>query len=415
MRTGLNSDFKKLWTAQAVSAFGSNITREAFAYATVLTMSATAAQMSILSVSQAVPVLLLGLFVGVWVDRLPRRPLLIATDLLRAATLLTIPIAAFFNGLHLWQLYLAAGLHAILTLVFNVADRSYLPSIVPREQIMEANSRLSLTGSLSEVGGPAFVGLLVQVISAPFTMLFDVVSFLWSAFWLALIRTPEVPPMREEGHETHNVWRETREGLSTLWRTPILRTLAVAGLLQSFFGWFFATLYTFFAINELHLSSGIIGLMISAGGVGALIGAASAGRLARRFGLGRLLVLAAFTTSTFELLVPLAAGPVVLVIVMMFLAQFLGDIAWEVYQIGENSLRQMTTSSRLLGRVIATTQFLTGGAGPLGAIVAGVLATSTSARFTLLVAVGGFFVAALWLLFSPLIAMRETSTSIQPG
>jgi hypothetical protein len=230
IRPSLNSDFKKLWTAQAVSAFGSSITREAFAYAAVLTMSATATQMSILSVAQAVPVLLLGLFVGVWVDRLRRRPLLIAADLLRAAILVTIPLAAFFNSLSLWHLYLAAGLNAILNLIFNVADRSYLPTIVPRDRLMLANSRLSLTGSLSEVGGPGFVGLLVQVISAPFTMILDVISFLWSAFWLARIRTTESRPVREVGHEAHNIWHETREGLSTLWRNPILRTLAIAGL-----------------------------------------------------------------------------------------------------------------------------------------------------------------------------------------
>ena len=143
MRLGLNPDFNKLWAAQAISAFGSNITREALSYAAVLTMVASPMDLSLLSLARAVPVLLLGLFVGVWVDRLPRRPLLIAADLGRAAILLTIPVAAVLNSLELWHLYVAAGATAALTLIFDVADRSYLPSIVPRDKLMEANSRLA--------------------------------------------------------------------------------------------------------------------------------------------------------------------------------------------------------------------------------------------------------------------------------
>lgn len=408
MRLGLSADFNRLWAAQAVSAFGSSITREAFGYAAVLTMSATPAQMSFLSVARAVPVLLLGLFVGVWVDRLPRRPLLIAADLSRAAILATIPIAALLGQLHLWQLYIVAGLTGILTLLFDVADRSYLPAILPHDQLMEANSRLSLTSSLSEVGGPGFVGLLVQIVSAPFILVLDVFSFLWSALWLSRIRTPEQPSTPEEGHEAHNIWQETREGLSTLWHNAILRALAVAGLLHSFFGWFFGTLYTFFAIRELGLEPGVVGLLISAGGIGALIGATTARRFSRRFGIGRLLVIAAFAITLLELLVPLAAGSFALIIAAMFVAQLVGDIFWEVYIIGENSLRQMTVSSRFIGRVTATTQFLTGGAGPLGALVAGAIATATSARTALFIAVGGFLLAALWLVFSPLAKMKQT-------
>jgi predicted MFS family arabinose efflux permease len=409
MRLGLNPDFNKLWAAQAISAFGSNITREALSYAAVLTMVASPMDLSLLSLARAVPVLLLGLFLGVWVDRLPRRPLLIAADLGRAAILLTIPVAAALNSLELWHLYVVAGLTAALTLIFDVADRSYLPSIVPRDKLMEANSRLGLTGSLSEVGGPAFTGLLVQVISAPLVLVLDVVSFLWSAIWLGMIRTPESRHAPEAGHEAHNIWRETREGLSTLWRNLTLRTLAGASLLHSFFGWFFGTLYIFFEVRELGLSSVWIGILISAGGVGALIGAASANALARRLGLGRMLVVIGFVIPLCALLTPLASGPFALVIAALLVSQLLGDIAWEVYFIGENSLRQMTVAPRFIGRVTATNQFLTGGAGPLGAVVAGALATATSARFTLFVAVGGFLLAALWLAFSPLGKMREPS------
>ncbi|MEP6775685.1 MAG: MFS transporter, partial [Chloroflexota bacterium] len=148
MRLSLSPDFDKVWVAQAVSSFGSRITREAIAYTAVLTLAATPAQMSVLSVAGAVPVLLLGLFVGVWVDRLPRRPLMIVADLARAVALSAVPLAALTNSLHVWLLYVVAALMGIFTLVFDVADRSYLPSIVQHDQLLEANSRLSITGSL---------------------------------------------------------------------------------------------------------------------------------------------------------------------------------------------------------------------------------------------------------------------------
>jgi Na+/melibiose symporter-like transporter len=412
MRLRLNPDFDKLWVAQAVSSFGSKITREALAYTAVLTLAATPADMSVLSVAGAVPVLLLSLFVGVWVDRLPRRPLMIVADLARAVALSAVPLAALTNNLHVWLLYVAAALMGIFSLVFDVADRSYLPSIVQREQLLEANSRLSITGSLSEVGGPALAGIQVQIISAPFTLALDVLSFLWSALWLGLIRTPKSSPTPDEGQETPDIWRETREGVATLWRNITLRMLAVAAFLHNFFGWFFGTLYVYFAVRELGLSSGVVGLLISAGGVGALIGAASAQRLARKFGLGRVLVLSACTVVVAELLVPLASGPLVLIIVLMLLAQFVGDIAWEVYAIGDTSLRQMSVTPRLMGRVTATMSFITGGAGPFGAVAAGVLASATSARFTLFVAVAGFALAALWLALSPLRNLRVAAASI---
>jgi Na+/melibiose symporter-like transporter len=411
MRLSLNPDFDKLWVAQAVSSFGSKITREVLAYIAVLTLIATPAEMSILSVAGAVPVLLVGLFVGVWVDRLPRRPLMIVADLARAVALSAIPLAALTHSLQVWLLYVVAALMGIFSLVFDVADRSYLPSIVQSDKLLEANSRLSITGSLSEVGGPALAGLLVQIISAPFTLALDVLSFLWSAFWLGLIRTPESPLSPEEGQDTPDIWRETREGIATLWSNINLRTLAVVAFLHNFFGWFFGTLYVYFAVRELGLSSGVVGLLISAGGVGALIGAASAERLARRFGLGRILVLSACTVVVVELLVPLASGPLVVILIFMLLAQFVGDIAWEIYAIGDTSLRQMSVAPRLMGRVTATMSFLSGGAGPFGAVAAGVLASATSARLALFVAVAGFGLAALWLALSPLRNFRLAPAS----
>jgi len=295
----------------------------------------------------------------------------------------------------------------ILSLIFDVADRAYLPGLVRRDQIIEANSKLSATGSLAEVGGPAIAGVLVQALTAPIAIAFDALSFLWSAGCLGLIRKPETRHIPEAGHEAHNMWREIGEGLRAIWHDGILRALALSAVTRGFFGWFFAALYAFYAIEELGLNTGVVGLLVSAGGVGALVGAGLAGRVARRFGTGPVLLIASLAGAACNLFVPLAAGPYFLVIAAMLFAQFFGDIAWEVYAINEVTLRQLVVPPRLMGRANATMQFLTGGAGPIGALVAGALAQATSARLALLVAVLGMLAATLWLVFSPLWRFRE--------
>jgi predicted MFS family arabinose efflux permease len=247
----------------------------------------------------------------------------------------------------------------------------------------------------------------VQALTAPIAIAFDALSFLWSALCLSLIKRPEQRHIPEAEHTEHNIWREIGEGLQVIWQDRVLRALAVSGTVRGFFGWFFAALYAYYAIQELGLSTGVVGLLVSAGGVGALVGAGVAGRLARRLGIGPLLIAISVGTGLCELLVPLAFGPYFLVIAAMLAAQFFGDIGWEVYSINEITLRQMVVPARLMGRANATVQFLTGGAGPVGALVAGALAQATSARVALLVAALGMLVATLFLIFSPLRRFRQ--------
>ena len=165
--SGLSPDFKKLWVGQTVSEFGSRITRGGIPLIAVITLAATPAQMGILTAVAAVPVLLIGLFAGAWVDRLRRRPILIAMDLARLALLLTIPAAALTGQLDIGLLYVVIATAGVLTLIFETAYHAYLPSLIARDQIVEANSRLTTSESLAEIGGPALAGVLIQTISAP--------------------------------------------------------------------------------------------------------------------------------------------------------------------------------------------------------------------------------------------------------
>src|SRR6266480_4344205 len=286
-RTGLwgNSDFVKLWLGQTVSYFGRGITGIALPLTAVLVLAATPAQMGILGALDGVSVMVIGLLAGVWVDRLRRRPLLIATDLGRAFILGTIPLAALLGVLRIGQLYVVAALAGMLTVLFNVANPAFLPSLIPQESLVEGNSKLGMSDSLAEIGGPAVAGPLVQLISAPFALLFDALSFLFSACCLGLIHTPELPPAVLE--QRNSIWHDLVEGLRVVLENPLLRALAASAGIFSLFGNFIGALYALYIIRQLGAPAIFLGLLVATGGVSALVGAFLAERVVRRFGLGR--------------------------------------------------------------------------------------------------------------------------------
>lgn len=399
--TGLwrNADFMKLWTAQAISVFGSTITREALPLAAILTLAATPSQVGLLAALGAVPALVLGLPAGAWVDRLRRRPILIVADLGRALLLASIPAAALLGVLGLPQLYLVAILGGTLTLFFRVADNSFLPTVVARPDLVEANSKLGTTDSLAEIGAPAITGALVQLISAPLAILVDAVSYLVSAVFLGLIRAPESPP-RPADHP-QSLRQDVAQGLQLVLKNPTLRALAGSSGAFSFFGGFFGALYGIYAIRVLGLTPAVLGMLISAGGLGALLGAVLAGRLYRRFGLGRVLIGSFLLFGLNAMVVPLASGPQAVVVVILMGAQLVGDTMLAVYLINGVSLRQSITPDHLLGRMNASMEFLVTGIGPVGLLVGGFLGESIGVRPTLAVAALGLLSGSLWLFLSP--------------
>jgi predicted MFS family arabinose efflux permease len=392
-------DFLKLWFGQTVSQFGSYITGGALPLIAVLTLDATPAQMGLLSAAGALPVLLFSLFIGVWVDRLRRRPLMIAADLGRFVLLIIIPIAAFAGALRMEMLYVVAALAGLLGLVFDVAYRSMLPSLVTREHLLEGNTKLATTESLAEVGGPPLSGVLVQLISAPLAVLFDAFSFLVSIFSLLLIRTPEPPPAPLEDREP--IMAEIVDGFRALGEHPAVRVLVAGTAIRAFFGSMIGALYSLYVVRELGLSAAMPGLLTGAGGVGALIGAGLSGRVTRHFGLGRTLTVTVLFAGGINLLIPFTGGPALLAAGTLFLTQLFGDAAWAIHGIQEISLRQTLIPDRMLGRANAGIGFLVGGVAPLGAVVGGWLATHLGVRETLLIAVLGILSTGVWTLFSP--------------
>jgi MFS family permease len=389
---------------QTVSAFGSDITGVALPLTALILLGATPAQMGLLGALEAAPVLLLGLFAGVWVDRLRRRPLLIAADLGRALLLLAVPLAFFMGILRIELLFVITPLLAALTILFTVAGQSYVPSLVERDNLVEANSKMGASRSVAEIGGPAAGGLLVQAASAPIAVLIDALSFLFSALTLGLIRKPEARPLPDQT-TTRNVWREVAEGLRLVLHDRSLRALASCAATFTFFGYFYQALYALYVVQVLGVPEGAYGFLIGAGGAGALLGALLVGRIVRRFGPGPAAAGSLALAGIIQFAIFLPIEPLPLRIAVLAAAQFLGDIAIAVFLINELSLRQALVPDHLLGRATASVQSLVAGVGLAGALVAGVLGSALGPQYTLIIATVGIMLAPLWLIFSPVTRM----------
>lgn len=398
-------NFRYLWFGQAVSEIGSVATRTALPLAAILALDAGALEVGLLVAASSVAVLIVGLAAGAWVDRLPRRPVLIATDLGRALVLATVPLAAVLGVLRIELLYAVAFSSAALGTFFDAAYRSYPPVLVPRERLVEANGALAGTGAVAELTGPSLGGALVQLLTAPFALLLDALSFLFSAASLALIRAPE-PRVVVVGRR-ESLAREIARGLAFIWKDPALRLLAIATVISSLFGNFFYSLYTLFALRDLGLTPLLLGIVISGGGVGSLAAAFAAARAARRYGIGPTIIGGRLASALIALLNPLAGGPPLIAASILMVPQVVGDGFSSVAIINSVTYRQLVTPHAMLGRVNATMHVLDRGIAPLGAIVGALLAEATSIRFGITVAVFGLIFGALLLLLPSPLRDRE--------
>jgi MFS family permease len=396
-------DFLKLWTAQTISELGSRITREGIPLTALLVLHAGAAQMGLLSALGGAAVLVFGLVAGVWVDRVRRRPILIAADLGRAAVLASIPAAALAGALGMGQLYAVAAAAGVLTVFFDVAYQSYLPALVERDQILVGNSKLALSTSLAEIAGPGLTGFLVQLITAPIAILFDAVSFVISAVLLAGIRRPESAP---EQRPPGRLLAEALAGLRWILADPVLRAIGLRSATAWVFHGFLGSLYMLYAIDILRLSPAVLGLVIATGGAGAMAGAWLAPRIERRFPLGPTFVATSAIYGLTTLLIPLAAAAPALAVALLAITQLIGDSALMVYSINELSLRQRVVPSAVLGRASSGMQLLARGVYPIGALLGGGIGARAGVVTALSIAAGGLLLSTLWLVASPLRRLR---------
>lgn len=392
-------EFMKLWVGQTISEIGSRITREGIPLTAVLLLHATPAQMGFLASLNGFAALLFGPVAGVTADRFRLRPVLIGTDLGRAAVLVSVPVLHYFGKLDMFALCVVMSLTAMLTTFFDVAYQSLLPSLVRRDQLLEGNAKLTMSLTTAEMIGPAATGVLVQSLSAPRAIALDAVSFVVSAISVALIRKPEV--VKDHAHVDAVDWHEISAGFRATWHNPLLRAMAFRSATASFFFGFFATLYVLYAVQELKFTPVVLGVVVTLGGAGAFLGATFAHRIANRFSVGWTMIGATIVSGVLLLLVPLAPGPGWIAVACLGAGQLFGDVAYPVYGIHEATLRQSVTPANLLGRVTAFAQLLFKGLWPIGALVGGMLATLIGIRMTFVLCSIGVIGSSLWLVFSP--------------
>ena len=409
-----HSDFLKLWIGQTISRFGSVVTRTALPLVALLVLGAGPLELAFIVIAQSLAVLVVGLVAGAWVDRLRRRPILIGTDVLRALILFSIPIAQGFGVLRIEQLYAVAFLEGSLATLLSSAYPAYVPSLIGVERVVEGNSKLAMSSSIAEVGGPGFAGALVQIVSAPFALLVDAFSYIVSAISIALIRAPEPPrPKRET---TSRILGEVIEGLSTVRRHPVLLPLASRSVIAHVSGAFYGVLYSIYLLQELHLDPFLLGVVISAGGVGSLVGSVFASRVVNAIGLGPAVLWMALGSSAIGVLTPLAQGPVFLATLMVFHPQLIGDGLQTIEEVAEISLVQGLVPDRILGRANATLEVLSHGVGyPIGALIAAAIAESIGIRAALAVGWAVMALSILILLFSPLPRLRTPESWLARG
>ena len=382
-RSGLTADpeFLKLWAGETISDFGDQITLLAIPLTAVIVLKASAFEMGLLAAVAAAPTALFSLPVGVWVDRLARRPILIAADLGRAVALSSVPVAFILGSLSMPLLYAVAFVTGTLSVFFLVAYQAYLPGLVGRERLVDANGKMNASSSLAQLAGPSVSGILVQLFTAPMPVVVDALSFIGSLIGVSLIRRPE-PALERRPRDMR---AEIREGMAALLGQPVLRTLVVCASIFILLLSAQTAIFLLYLSRDLGLPPSVIGALLAIGSVGALAGALLASRVARRIGIGPSFIAGSLLFVGFAITRGLAAGPVTVTVIALAVAQLVGLFGASLFNVNGPSLRQALTPPHLLGRVNASYRFLVWGTGPFGALLGGTLGELIGLRGALLV------------------------------
>ncbi|MGW5215288.1 MFS transporter [Streptomyces sp. NPDC004051] len=445
--------FLRLWTGESVSLAGTEITFMAMSIIAVTTLAATPWQMGVLEAAESAAVLLLGLSAGVWADRYERRRIMLVANLARSALVLAIPVLFWLDLLSMTVLYAVVFLVGALSLLFDSAMSAYLPRLLPRSQLERANSWMEGSASVGMVAGPGLAGILVQIVSAPIALIVDSVSYLVS--YAALSRLPKappsadpaedaddadgkpVPPVREEPvqpvqqepdgpaagltpvtppvgppKETHRA--EVLKGLRVLRHDPIQRPMTLAAAHFNIFHSMFFAVNVLFLLKVLDFSPGLLGITSMAGGAAGLVGASCTPFLTRRLGQGPALIAVYAVPGLAAVLVPLAAGADrALAIVLVSVSTFGYTFAVVVNLVISDTVKQTLVPDHLLGRVTASTRFISWGVQPIGALLGGWLGGWLGLVEVMVLASVGLVASALWPLLSPvrtLITLPDSET-----
>ena len=390
--------------------FGSQFTFLALPLVAAVTLQATPFQMGLLGVCQTAPALLFALPAGVWLDRVPRRPAMVASQLASLVALATVPLAALFHALSIPQLYAVSFATGAATVFLLVSQTAYLPSLVGREHLVEANSKYQTTRTIAQLAAPGVAGAVVQAITAPMAITFDALSFLVGAVTTAWIRRPEPAP-GVEGPRRH-VLAEALEGLRVLWSHPLVRSITLTLVVANAGGSLSGAVFVLLFVNHLGITPFELGLLGAAGSLTSLLGAQVARPLVARLGIGPLMVAGAVLFAAGVLLnLPAALAPRPAVFPILLAGALITGLGLMVYNVNQQAIRQSVIANHLLGRAQAGVVVLVYLGQVAGALAGGVLG---QAEGLLAALVAGTLLTALNFLpavFSPLRSLRAVPSA----
>lgn len=395
--------FVDLWAANGISQLGTQVSVLAIPLTALFVLKKGALEVALLRAFSVLPFVVFSLPAGVWIDRVRRRPLMIVADFGRALNLATIPIAFWLGDLTLAQLYIVAVIHGTLTVVFDVAYLSFLPGLVPRERLNEANGKLLGTAAIAQVIGPTLAGALIGAVGAAVAVIANAISYAGSGAFVTHIRGREEKPGAAQTRKRD----ELLEGIRYVFSQPYLRTLTVwTSLWNLFTSGFFAIEVVYF-VRTLHWSATEIGIVLALGSSGLLVGALVNERLVERFGIGRMIAFSGIVFSALLAAVPGAprSHAAVVIVASGFVASTVGFFA----NVNQLTFRQAITPTRLLGRMNSIVRLMYWGTIPAGSALAGILAGPLGLRTTLFAAAVGSTVACIPIATSKIRTLRRAT------
>lgn len=405
-----NPDFVKLWAGQSISLIGTQVTQFTMPLVAIITLNATVVEVGVLNALRFVPVLLLSLLAGVWLDRRRRRPVLITCALGNAVLIGLVPLASVAGLLSIGLLYVVVTMVGLLSMTFDVGALSYVPNLVEHDHLTDANSKIQASTAFAGVAGPGLAGVLVGLVTAPITLTADSVSYLFSAAGLLAIRKPEPAPEVPEVRIT--VRQSISEGLRAVWGSKLLSAVLTQGAALNLFFGGYITVFVVYAVRVVHLRTFELGIVLAASAVGALAGATVARRVTAALGLGRIMTVntAGVSLSLLLLLVPRHAS--VAAILVFATAQFV--YGWNVAMLNVNTitLRQIVTPKRLLARMNATYRMVLFGVAPVGMSLGGLLGSAVGLRTALVISLALMASPLLWITFSPAFRLKRMPAAV---
>lgn len=400
-------DFLRLWAAQAISAYGSRITRTALPIVAIAMLDQPESVIGVLVAGQLAPGVVLALFIGGYIDRGNKRRILIGADLVRAIAVVSLTIAWAAGGLTMAHLVIVGAVVGAASAMFAITDNAYLPSLIGKEHLAEGNSKIEATEAIAEITGPASAGALIAALGAPLAVAIDAATYVWSAVMLGRIKARVAPAEEAVPASVSMSLRggDLEVGIRAVFGHPIVRPIVVSHMVWSLSGGFFMALYTPFCLRELQLDTTSFGVVIAMGGVGALAGALLSRTFVRKFGLGPTLVTTSALSLVCALFIPLAQGPYVAIMALLIAHQLLSDGFSVAFVIQAVTLRQTVLRKEVLGRANAAIHVCTASLLPIGALISGFVAEAIGTREAVWIGVSIGLIPPLILI--PLWKIRE--------